>query len=116
MRDAGHIASQLSFLNTGPAQTPGVVVVVLVSAEGPDLGAYDPDHASLLVVVNARPSAVRLPWPGGAGGGLRLHPALAELAAGGDAAYAGCAADAEGRAVEVAGRTAAVFVEPRAAR
>ncbi len=73
-------------------------------------GTLDPNFASILVVFNARPTPYTHPYPP-ACAALSLHPALSQLA--GDEAVGGCRADGAARVVEVAGRTAAVFVEQR---
>jgi pullulanase/glycogen debranching enzyme len=127
---AGHVCAQVRFANTGPDQTPGVIVMVLASAPprrggegggGGDAagGTHDPNYASVVCVFNARPEPYECAFPVAAGGpgsgALRLHPALEALrgAQGEDAdgALDGCWADAAARALTVAARTAAVFVE-----
>jgi hypothetical protein len=138
MSDAAHVCSQVRFCNTGPDQTPGVIVMVLTSAGAAAAaagassaaapgggGTRDDRHASVVCVFNARPEPYECPFPvGGEGGGgtgvLRLHPALEALrgAPAGDErdeAVEGCWADAAARRLVVAARTAAVFVEDWAA-
>jgi pullulanase/glycogen debranching enzyme len=141
MADAAHVCAQVKFCNTGPDQTPGVIVMVLTSAPasagaggssssqrsggggsgGGGSGTHDERHASVVCVFNARPEPHECPFPAGAEGGtgvLRLHPALEALRGGGgkcgaerDEAVEGCYADAGARRLVVAARTAAVFVE-----
>jgi hypothetical protein len=113
MPRASDIKQQVVFENTGPDQIPGVICMRLISARSPDHGTYDPELASVVVVINARPAAARLPFPAGVRG-LELHPVLAELA-GEDDALAGCQADVVRGVVDVPGRVAAVFVERRRA-
>ncbi|KAI8468427.1 MAG: glycoside hydrolase superfamily [Monoraphidium minutum] len=111
---AADVMRQVAFENTGPGQLPGVIVMVLTSSDSPTDGTHDPAHARVVAVFNARPAPAALPFPAAAGAGLELHPALAELAAS-DAALAACCADGAARELHVAARTAAVFVERRAA-
>ena len=137
MADAAHVCAQLRFLNTGPEQMPGAIVMVLSSAPVPTGGAgggegggtHDGRYASVVCVFNARPEPYEFSFPGdneqGGGGGeqggggkggsgaLALHPALEDLRGlqgdDRDEAVEGCYA--EGRRLVVAARTAAVFVE-----
>jgi len=117
MASADHIQQQLLFHNTGPDQIPGLLVMQLNSAAvgggGAEAaaagGTYDPTWRSLLVVFNARPEPVEVPYPEGLGG-LELHPALKGLA--GDDEVQGCSADGEKRVVCVQPRLAVVFVSP----
>jgi hypothetical protein len=136
---AEHVCAQVRFANTGPDQTPGVIVMVLASSRPPPAaagsavggggggensghGTHDPLHASVVCVFNARPEPYECAFPIGESGGLgsgalRLHPALEELRGDGDgddgrdAALEGCFVDASKRRLVVAARTAAVFVE-----
>lgn len=64
----------------------------------------------VVVVVNARPSPYVAPFPPDTGT-LTLHPDLTALVD--DAALGACRADNEERQLEVAARTAAVFVQRR---
>lgn len=75
-------------------------------------GTFDRDLAAVLLIFNGRPDAYRAAYPGDRAS-LELHPALAELAAAGDASLADCRAVDGARALAVAPRTAAVFVERR---
>jgi pullulanase-type alpha-1,6-glucosidase len=102
LQTAEEIQARLSFLNTGPEQTLGVIVMVLDDSAGVDL---DPDAEKLVVVFNARPDAYTLSDESLAGLDWALHPVLAE----GSDAIVKSAAFADG-AFSVPGRTAAVFV------
>jgi hypothetical protein len=73
-------------------------------------GTYDPKWQSLLVVFNARPEPVEVPWPEGLRG-WELHPAFKGLV--GDEEVQGCRVDVEKEVVVVQPRLAAVFGAPR---
>lgn len=72
-------------------------------------GAVDEAFARMLVVFNVQPGEVQVPWPAEVDT-LQLHPMHAASV---DAVTASARADPGGRVVVVAGRTAAVFVQPR---
>lgn len=72
-------------------------------------GAVDEAFARMLVVFNVQPGAVRVPWPAEVDS-LQLHPMHAASV---DAVTASAYVNAHERVVEVPGRTAAVFVQPR---
>ncbi|KAK9797016.1 hypothetical protein WJX73_006576 [Symbiochloris irregularis] len=107
---AHHIHNQLTFLNTGPDQVAGLIVMQVTSADvlGVD-GTSDPEYARLVVVVNARPASCAGPLPDGAER-LELHPILANSA---DPAMRGAHADRHEGAITIPARTVAVFVERR---
>ncbi|KAK9832555.1 hypothetical protein WJX81_008597 [Elliptochloris bilobata] len=110
---AEHIQRQLRFLNTGPRQVPGLVVMELLSADAAGHsssgGVEDPLYRRLLCMINARHVATTADWPPGAQT-LALHPLQAASA---DEATRGAHVNAALRTVEVPALTAAVFVEPR---
>jgi hypothetical protein len=74
------------------------------------LTAAPPPRPQVVVVVNARPSPYVAAFPPDAGQ-LQLHPELAALVS--DAGVQACRVDNERQQLEVAARTAAVFVERR---
>jgi len=103
LQTAAEIRDMLSFYNTGPDQTPGVIVMHLT-----DTADLDPEHGSITVVFNGTPELQRLSVPELAGKTMRLHPVQQ---AGGDPLVKFARARADGTLL-VPGRTTAVFVEP----
>lgn len=110
MPTAEHIKQQVQFRNTGPEQTPGVIVMQLYSSWQPDHGTWDDRYKQVLVVFNARPGPYECDFPEGSDYFVP-HPALAALKT--DAAVQACTADNARRKLHVAPRIAAIFVEPR---
>jgi pullulanase-type alpha-1,6-glucosidase len=105
LRTAQEVAAHLRFLNEGPEQVPGVIVVELSD----NAGEFDPRWRRIVVVFNARPAPVSWTDSSLAGLSLRLHP-VQEASA--DRVVRGASFDAA-RGAHVPGRTAAVFVERR---
>ncbi|GGR31722.1 pullulanase-type alpha-1,6-glucosidase [Deinococcus ruber] len=91
------VQQQLSFLNAGPGQTPGVIVMKLSGGAAP--------YRNVLVVFNASTSAYTLKDPRLAPLKLELHPVLK---ASSDSVVK--ASSANGGTVSVPGMTTAVFV------
>ena len=98
---AEEVQGRLAFHNTGPGQVPGLIVMS-VSDEVPGAPDLDPDHESIVVLINAGPEPVAFEAPGE---GYALHPTLRE---GSDERVKESRVD--GRTFRVPGRTAAVFV------
>jgi pullulanase-type alpha-1,6-glucosidase len=112
LRTAADVAARLGFLNTGPMQIPGLIVMTLAD-EGEGRADLDPACSRLVVVFNANPEAVTFGDPSWQGASFALHPALAASA---DPVLRGAAFSPVQGAVRVPGRTTAVFVEPQAGR
>ncbi|MBL8056595.1 MAG: pullulanase-type alpha-1,6-glucosidase [Anaerolineales bacterium] len=109
LRTAADVQARLAFLNTGPEQIPGLIVMTLDDRAGGDL---DPEHELIVVLFNAAAEAVTFADAGLQGLDLALHPLLAQSA---DALVRTAAYDPAGGAFTVPGRTAAVFVLPQTA-
>eukprot|EP00775_Hariotina_reticulata_P002314 gene2314-2622_t len=110
MPTAEHIKQQLRFHNTGPEQTPGVIIMQLHSSWQPDHGTWDAKYKQVLVVFNARPEPFECAFPEGAEW-YKLHPALAALHH--DQLVQVCTADNTQRTLLVSPRMTAVFVQER---
>jgi len=106
LRSADEVKRHLNFYNSGPQQTPGLIVMEL---KDPD-GAVERRYTRLVGLVNARPDAVSYSLPALAGRELRLHPALRNSA---DAATRTSRFTPASARFDVAARTTAVFVEAR---
>jgi pullulanase-type alpha-1,6-glucosidase len=105
LRTAEQVNSQLSFLNTGAGQIPGLIVMRLAD---PGTGALDLDplREQIVVLVNAADEPVTFTAAALAGSGLKLHEVQAFS---GDAALAGASFnDANGTFV-VPARTTLVY-------
>ena len=70
MDNAADIQKQLTFLNSGPTQTPGLVVMQLQASTRRDSGPY----RSIVVVFNANNQAQTFTAPQLKGLHLKLHP------------------------------------------
>lgn len=107
LRTAEDVIARLSFLNTGPEQIPGLIVMALDDTVGEDL---DLNHARIVVLFNGRPEATSFAVEDFAGSEFALHPALA---AGADAVMTEASFDAETGTFSVPAWTTAVFVLPQ---
>ncbi|PKO20883.1 MAG: DUF3372 domain-containing protein, partial [Chloroflexi bacterium HGW-Chloroflexi-1] len=107
LQTAKQITRALTFLNTGPEQIPGLIVMRLTDADG-----LDPQYAQIVVLFNARPEAVSFADDSFAGQAFELHARQQNSV---DAVVQTAAFDAAGGAFTVPGRTAAVFVLREAA-
>jgi pullulanase len=106
LRTEAEVMTRVHFLNAGPAQIPGVIVMTV--SDGACAGAdLDPARDGLVVVVNADVAAHDVTVPGAAG--AVLHPVLA----GGADPVVKTAAVA-GEVLTVPARTTAVFELPQA--
>jgi pullulanase/glycogen debranching enzyme len=107
LRTASDIMARVRFLNTGSAQIPGLIAMV-IEDEMEDAKPMDPAHRRIVSVINAtkeRQTFVHTDFQGAA---FELHPVLASSH---DAVVRQAAFDAEGGRFTVPARTAAVFVE-----
>lgn len=106
LRTADDVQARVGFLNSGPAQVPGVIVMTLSDAvaDRPSLGS---PWKRLVVVFNARPDEVTYAYPAFAALKLALHPAQAN---GADPVVKRARFDAARAALVVPGLTTAVFV------
>jgi pullulanase/glycogen debranching enzyme len=108
LRTADEIIDRLSFHNTGPGQTEGLIVMSLADTTG----ALDPTTEGIVVLINAgvdpvsfaRGGIAELPWT--------LHPVLAASA---DPIARTSTYDEATDAFNVPARTTAVFVGKRSA-
>ena len=71
---AGLIQDRVSFPGSGPASTPGVIVMAIDDRAGTDL---DPGSEGVVVVFNASPGPTTQSVPSLAGTGFELHPVQA---------------------------------------
>ncbi len=97
--------ARLQFLNTGPDQLPGVIVMSLSDAVGENL---DPNYDRVVVVFNGSAEEVSFAAEALAGREMTLHPVQAASA---DPIVAGSTWDAATGTLTVPGRTTAVFVQ-----
>ncbi len=102
LRSAEEIKNSVSFLNTGPNQIPGLIVMRLS-----DTGNFDPRYNEVLVFFNPAPDPVTFSDPALAGKNYSLHPVQQNSA---DAVVRASSYDAAGGQFNVPGRTTAVFV------
>jgi pullulanase len=104
--EADQVKGRLQFLNTGPQQIPGLIVMKLSDAEA----SVDPAHPTIVTVFNARPEEVRYSERDLAGRRFELHPALREST---DPVVRQSSYDAARGVFLVPPRTTAVFIEQR---
>jgi len=102
LRTAAGIQAQVTFLDAGPGQLPGLVVMRIAA---PDRAAGP--HGDVVVLFNAAPRPQSFTAPGLAGARLRLHPAQQASA---DPVVRTAGFDRRTGAFTVPARTAAVFV------
>ncbi|MEY4069905.1 MAG: hypothetical protein RL721_519 [Candidatus Eisenbacteria bacterium] len=106
LRTADDVQARVGFLNSGPAQVPGVIVMTLSDAlEG--AADLDPEWERIVVVFNATPTEQRVTHPAFARHAFELHP---RQAAGADAVARTARADRAGSSLVVPALTTAVFV------
>ena len=105
LRTAEEIQARLAFLNTGPEQIPGLIVMRLSDTEGVDL---DGNFDRIVVLFNAILEAQTFTAPSLAGAALGLHPVQA---ASHDAMVKRSRFDAASGTFTVPAQTTAVFVE-----
>ena len=102
LQTAEQIGRSLTFLNTGPEQTPGLIVMRLTDVDG-----LDENYEDIVVLFNARPEAVTFADAGLAGLEFVLHPIQQNSV---DAVVRESKFDSATGAFGVPGRTTAVFV------
>jgi pullulanase-type alpha-1,6-glucosidase len=107
LETADEIQQRLTFGNTGPSQTPGLIVMS-VSDTVDGLADLDDRYDGVHVLFNATDEAVSYTDASLAGAALVLHPVLAGSA---DPVVRTAGFDAAGGTFTVPARTAAVFVE-----
>jgi pullulanase/glycogen debranching enzyme len=100
------VQARLTFLNTGPEQMPGVIVMSLSDTVGDNL---DPTADRVVVIFNADDEAITFAVPQWIGWEMALHPVLAASA---DAVVREASWDGDAGTFSVPGRTTAVFVQP----
>ncbi len=104
LRTANDVSQHLTFLNTGPQQIPGLIVMNLTDSEGADL---DPNYERFVVLFNASKGTVTFSDESYQGLAFELHPLQLNSA---DAVVKTSAFDSTSGTFTVPGRTAAVFV------
>ena len=104
LKSTEEVNARVSFLNRGPSQVPGLIVMLLSDAVAgrPALGSR---WKRVVVVCNGNPQPVSYAYPGFAQAKLSLHP---DQAAGADPVVKGAKID--GATLTVPGFTTAVFV------
>jgi pullulanase-type alpha-1,6-glucosidase len=107
LRTAEEVNGAVSFLNNGPSQVPGLIVMRLSDARGRDV---DPAREEIVVLFNAGDEAVTFTAAELAGLKLKLHPVQQASA---DAALAGATFTSATGAFTVPARTTAVFADTR---
>jgi pullulanase-type alpha-1,6-glucosidase len=108
LETAEEIQQRLTFGNTGPSQTPGLIVMSL-SDDVDGLTDLDAELEGVHVLFNATDDAVSYTDASLAGAAIELHPVLAGSI---DPVVATSAFDTATGTFTVPARTAAVFVDP----
>jgi hypothetical protein len=107
LRDAAQVQRMVRFLNEGPGQVPGLILMS-ISDNGPE--RLDPAIGQVVVAFNGAPGALRVGVPELVGAPLALHPAQAALR---DERLAqGAAFDAGTGTLVVPARTTVVLIGP----
>lgn len=106
MKTASQIQQSVSFLNTGPAQIPGLIVMQLA-----DTGNDDPVYNEIILLFNASPAPVNFSASTLIGKQYQLHPVQAAST---DAIVRSAGFESATGTFSVPGRTTAVFVLPGA--
>ena len=106
LRTADDVNARVKFMNTGPMQIPGLIVMTLADGVNglPSLGS---PWKRVLVLFNSNPSEVTYAYPGFTQVAFTLHPAQAS---GADPVVKGATFDRAKGAITVPGLTTAVFV------
>ncbi len=105
LETAADIQERLVFLNTGPTQIPGLIVMVLSDETAVDI---DRLYEQIVVVINANDAVQTFSDPSLVGRGLMLHPVQRQSV---DPLVRATSYDGAGGTIVVPGRTAAVFVK-----
>jgi pullulanase len=106
LRTAADVIARVRFHNTGPGQTPGLIVMSITD-EGAGLVDLDPSRDQIVVVFNATAGPVTYGGSGWEGLGFELHPILQDSA---DEVVRAAAFDGDHGTFTVPARTTAVFV------
>jgi pullulanase-type alpha-1,6-glucosidase len=106
LRTADDVQARVKFLNTGPLQMPGVIVMLLSDAPA-GVASLGSPYKRVVVVFNSNPDAITYAYPGFAQVKFALHPAQA---AGADPIVKTASFDQTHGSVTVPGLTTAVFV------
>ncbi|MCC6650575.1 MAG: pullulanase-type alpha-1,6-glucosidase, partial [Candidatus Eisenbacteria bacterium] len=106
LKTAEDVQARVKFMNTGPMQTPGLIVMTLADGVSglPSLGSK---WKRMVVLFNSNPAPVTYRYPGFTQVAFTLHPAQA---AGSDPVVKQAAFDRAQGAITVPGLTTAVFV------
>ncbi len=107
LRTEADIQARLKFLNTGPNQIPGVIVMS-ISDQVANLPDLDPQHEQVVVIFNGDDTEQTITIAGAAGHGFRLHPVQSDSA---DAVVRAARFDPAAGEFRVPARTTAVFVQ-----
>jgi pullulanase-type alpha-1,6-glucosidase len=107
LRTAEEVNAHVRFLNNGPDQVPGLIVMRLSDTQGPDV---DPGNEQIVVLFNADDQPLTFTAAELAGLKLKLHPVQAASA---DAALAGASYNPATGAFTVPARTTVVFSDSR---
>ena len=106
LHTADDVQARVKFLNTGPLQMPGVIVMLLSDAPAGHASLGSP-YKRILVVFNSNPDAITYAYPAFAQVQFAVHPAQA---AGADAVVKTASFDRAHGSVTVPAFTTAVFV------
>jgi pullulanase-type alpha-1,6-glucosidase len=104
LQTAEDILQRLSFLNTGPEQTPGLIIMVLDDSVDVDL---DPQVHKIVVALNATQDLVQFTDASLQGLDLKLHPIQQNSV---DAVVKQSSYDSANGSLSIPGRTAAIFI------
>lgn len=105
LQTAEQVQQSLHFLNTGPDQTPGLIVMRLT-----DPAQRDPNYSEVIVLFNASPERITFSAAELADKAFELHPVLA---ASRDEVVRRADFNRVNGTFQIPGRTTAVFVLPR---
>ncbi|MBX0331387.1 pullulanase-type alpha-1,6-glucosidase [Oscillochloris sp. ZM17-4] len=104
LRTAADIQRSVSFLNSGPGQIPGLIVMS-ISDNGPS--RIDPQIGQVVALFNGTPAQIQLSDPAFAGAALILHPVQQD---GADSRLRAATFDPAGGTFSVPARSAVVFI------
>jgi pullulanase len=102
LQNASQVERTVSFLNTGPNQVPGLIVMHLT-----DVDNLDPNYSDVLVFFNASPAELKFIDALLAGQAYSLHPVQQSSA---DPVVRTAAFESSSSTFRIPGRTTAVFV------
>lgn len=102
LQTAQEVIDSVHFLNTGPDQIPGLIVMQLA-----DTDRVDKNYQEIIVLFNANPNEVTFTAENLAGKTYILHPVQLNSA---DTVVRGSAFDANSGSFKIPGRTTSVFV------